>query len=208
MTSSDFSSQEPVSTFGQKGTRLIISILIEIPVGMIIALLFGMLLWLSRLFDLPYLGPMQINPVTALPMLVGLAFGPVSGFLTGFLGNMFSDFLAGWGFFWYWDFGFGLMGLLPGLMPYRIRIPMRILFAETFVAAGVFVGTLFSCLLEMVVVGVDMSTIVSSYFIPQFTTYVFFAMIFVPLVALLPKRIPGLIIDLFQQMPKDSQSQQ
>lgn len=84
---------------------------------------------------------------------------------------------------------------------------MKFLITEIFVVAGVFVGTLYSCLFEMVVVGVDVSNIVYNYFIPQFTTYVFFALILSPLVALLPKRIPELIIDLFQQNPKNSQSQ-
>lgn len=41
-------------------------------------------------------------------------FGPVVGFLVGFIGNLLVDLTAGWGIWWSWIMASGLFGLVVG----------------------------------------------------------------------------------------------
>lgn len=65
--------------------------------------------------QLPGYGLVAIRPTVAIPMLFGIVFGPIAGFVAGCLGNIFSDAVSYGGFFWNWDIGNGLLGLIPGL---------------------------------------------------------------------------------------------
>jgi uncharacterized membrane protein len=48
-------------------------------------------------------------------MFFGYAFGPVVGFFTGAVGNMFGDALTGFGLSPQWSIGNGLVGFISGL---------------------------------------------------------------------------------------------
>jgi len=48
-------------------------------------------------------------------MFFGYAFGPVVGFFSGAVGNMFGDALTGFGLSPQWSIGNGLIGLIAGL---------------------------------------------------------------------------------------------
>lgn len=48
-------------------------------------------------------------------MFFGYAFGPVVGFFTGAVGNMFGDALTGFGLSPQWSIGNGLVGFIAGL---------------------------------------------------------------------------------------------
>ncbi|MEM0008790.1 MAG: ECF transporter S component, partial [Thermofilum sp.] len=54
----------------------------------------------------------------SIPMFFGYVFGPIVGFVSGFLGNIISDAISWGGFWWNWDVGNGLLGLIPGLVVY------------------------------------------------------------------------------------------
>ena len=49
------------------------------------------------------------------PMFFGYAFGPVVGFFTGAVGNMFGDALTGFGLSPQWSIGNGLVGFVAGM---------------------------------------------------------------------------------------------
>jgi uncharacterized membrane protein len=57
----------------------------------------------------------SLRPAIAIPMFFGYAFGPVVGFFTGAVGNMFGDALTGFGLSPQWSVGNGLIGLIAGL---------------------------------------------------------------------------------------------
>lgn len=65
----------------------------------------------------------DVRPQIALILLVGYLCGPLSGFLVGFLGNTLSDLIMGYGFEFFpsWSVGNGLMGLVMGLFPQRMK---------------------------------------------------------------------------------------
>lgn len=89
----------------------------EIVYSAIGAALYGVLLWVSNNLILPGTTLVSFRPPVAIPFFMGIVFGPLVGFFTGAVGNILGDLLSGYGFFWAWDVGNGLMGLIPGLLP-------------------------------------------------------------------------------------------
>jgi energy-coupling factor transport system substrate-specific component len=50
-------------------------------------------------------------------VIVGALFGPVPAALTAFLGNFLADLIGGWGFWFDWSVGNGVLGFFVGLIP-------------------------------------------------------------------------------------------
>jgi uncharacterized membrane protein len=88
------------------------------------AALYAMFSWLfnGTVFVVPSLSQVALRPAIAIPMFFGYAFGPVVGFFTGAVGNMFGDALTGFGLSPQWSIGNGLIGFISGLwMLFRDR---------------------------------------------------------------------------------------
>lgn len=90
----------------------------EIVYSAIGAALYGVLNWVFNNLQLPGTSLVSIRPPVAIPIFMGIVFGPWVGLFSGFFGNVIGDLLSGYGFFWAWDVGNGLIGLIPGLLPY------------------------------------------------------------------------------------------
>lgn len=70
----------------------------------------------GTVFVVPSLSQVSLRPAIAIPMFFGYAFGPVVGFFTGAVGNMFGDALTGFGLSPQWSIGNGLVGFVSGLV--------------------------------------------------------------------------------------------
>jgi uncharacterized membrane protein len=81
------------------------------------AALYAVFSWLfnGTVFVVPSLSQVALRPAIAIPIFFGYAFGPVVGFFTGAVGNMFGDALTGFGLFPQWSVGNGLVGFIAGL---------------------------------------------------------------------------------------------
>jgi uncharacterized membrane protein len=66
-------------------------------------------------FVVPSVSQVALRPAIAIPMFFGYVFGPVVGFFTGAVGNMFGDALTGFGLSPQWSVGNGLVGMIAGL---------------------------------------------------------------------------------------------
>lgn len=53
-----------------------------------------------------------------LDVIVGALFGPLPAALMAFLGNVFSDFIAQWGFWFDWSIGNAVLAFFVGLFPF------------------------------------------------------------------------------------------
>jgi len=73
-----------------------------------------------NILQIPGTQLVAVRPSVSIPMFFGYIFGPVVGFVSGFLGNVISDAISWGGFWWNWDVGNGLLGLIPGLASYLI----------------------------------------------------------------------------------------
>lgn len=99
------------------------------------AALYGVLSWLTNIFPLPSISLVSLRPAVVIPIFFGIAFGPVVGFFSGFMGNVLGDALTGWGVYPLWCVGNGLMGMIPGLT-HGFRNRRSALDALTYVIAG------------------------------------------------------------------------
>ncbi len=81
------------------------------------AALYAVFSWLfnGTVFVVPSLSQVALRPAIAIPMFFGYAFGPVVGFFTGAVGNIFGDALTGFGLSPQWSIGNGLIGFIAGL---------------------------------------------------------------------------------------------
>jgi energy-coupling factor transport system substrate-specific component len=143
----------------------------QVVYGAIGAALYGAFSLLTNLVPLPAAGNITFRPAVAVLIFFGVAYGPWVGLLAGFLGNTLGDALAGWGFFWNWSLGNGLMGMIPGLVMAAItdfRARDQIIKAVGWGALGIAVGMLFASLTEMFVGGIDLNTALVGYFTPAF----------------------------------------
>lgn len=67
-------------------------------------------------YEVPLVGgALIVRPTVAIPMVCGIIFGPLAGFVVGFVGNVLSDFFSLGGVFWNWEIGNGLLGAIPGV---------------------------------------------------------------------------------------------
>jgi uncharacterized membrane protein len=81
------------------------------------AALYAVFSWVFNLsvFVVPSLSQVSLRPAIAIPMFFGYAFGPVVGFFSGAVGNMFGDALTGFGLSPQWSIGNGLVGFIAGM---------------------------------------------------------------------------------------------
>ncbi len=81
------------------------------------AALYAVFSWLfnGTVFIVPSLSQVSLRPAIAIPMFFGYAFGPVVGFFSGAVGNLFGDALTGFGLSPQWSIGNGLVGFIAGL---------------------------------------------------------------------------------------------
>jgi uncharacterized membrane protein len=81
------------------------------------AALYAVFSWLfnGTVFLVPSISQVSLRPAIAIPMFFGYAFGPVVGFFSGAVGNMFGDALTGFGLSPQWSIANGLVGLIAGL---------------------------------------------------------------------------------------------
>jgi len=143
----------------------------QVVYGAIGAALYGVFSWATNIFPLPAAGNITFRPAVAVLIFFGAAYGPWVGLLAGFIGNTLGDMLTGWGFYWNWSLGNGLMGMIPGLIMAAItdfRARADILKAIGWGTLGIVVGMLFASLTEMFVGGIDFNTALVGYFVPAF----------------------------------------
>ncbi len=143
----------------------------QVVYGAIGAALYGVLSLATNYFPLPAAGNITFRPAVAVLIFFGAAYGPWVGLLAGFIGNTLGDAAMGWGFYWNWSLGNGLMGLVAGLvMPLIKDFKARgdILKAIGYGIAGIAVGMLFASVTEKFIGGLDWNTALIGYFTPAF----------------------------------------
>lgn len=92
---------------------------------------------ISFAIQIPGTENVSVRPHYGLLTFFGFTFGPIVGFLTGFVGNVVGDQLTGWGAFtsWPWSLANGLAGLVAGLFPLWMASRMTSTGSKALVAA-------------------------------------------------------------------------
>ena len=156
----------------------------EVVYGALGAALYGVFSLATNIFPLPAAGNITFRPAVAVLIFFGVAFGPWVGLLAGLIGNILGDALSGWGFYWHWSLGNGLMGMIPGLVAGSIkdfRARPDIIRAVVWGIVGIAVGMLFASLMEIFMGGIDLSTALVGYFTPAFLGNTLVTIILLPI---------------------------
>lgn len=156
----------------------------EVVYAAIGAALYAVLGVATNFLQIPSAGNVAFRPAVAIPLFFGIAFGPIVGLITGFLGNMITDLISGYGFWFWWDLGNGLMGLVAGLMAFSFvsfKARSTLLKAELYVILGVLVGMGVASISEMWVSGADINTVIYGNFIPSVVANLINGLILVPI---------------------------
>jgi len=95
----------------QVGTREVVYMAIGAALYAVFSFLFN-----GTVFVLPSVSQVALRPAIVIPMFFGYTFGPVVGFFTGAVGNMFGDALTGFGLSPQWSIGNGLVGMVAGMV--------------------------------------------------------------------------------------------
>jgi len=69
------------------------------------------------MFGIPVFANTTLKPAMAVLALFSVLFGPMVGFLVGFIGHWVTDLFAGWGVWLTWVLGSGIVGLVLGFFP-------------------------------------------------------------------------------------------
>lgn len=78
------------------------------------AALFGVLM---VYVSIPVFTNTQLSTAMIVPIIVGALFGPLPAAVAAGLGNVIADMIGGWGFWFDWSVGNGVLGLFVGLLP-------------------------------------------------------------------------------------------
>ena len=92
------------------GTREVVYMAIGAALYAVFSYLFN-----GTVFVVPSVSQVSLRPAISIPMFFGYAFGPVVGFFTGAVGNMFGDALTGFGLSPQWSVANGLVGMISGM---------------------------------------------------------------------------------------------
>ena len=85
--------------------------LVSVAVG---AALFGVLMVYG---SIPVFTNTYLTTAMIIPVVVGGLYGSLPAFATMLLGNMIADLIGGWGFWFDWSIGNGVLGLFIGALP-------------------------------------------------------------------------------------------
>ena len=148
------------------------------------AALYGFLSWATNAFPLPAAGNITFRPAVAVMIFFGIAFGPWVGFIAGLLGNVLGDLISGFGFWWHWSLGNGIIGLIAGLAILWIkdyRKPKDIALAVGVGIVGNLVGLLFASVMEKLTGGIDWATAIGGYWLPSAAGNILVTIILLPI---------------------------
>ena len=92
---------------GEWNTKTIVAVAIG-------AALYGVLMvWGS----IPVFTNTNLTSAMIVPVVVGALFGPLPATVALLVGNCLADLIGGWGFWFDWSIGNGVLGLFVGLLP-------------------------------------------------------------------------------------------
>jgi energy-coupling factor transport system substrate-specific component len=136
------------------------------------AALYAVANWTTFAIQIPGTENVSVRPQYALVTFFGYAFGPIVGFLTGFVGNVVGDQLTGWGAFtsWPWSLANGVAGLLAGLFAsmyaHRRGTTSIIVAAAVIAIVATVIGFLFIFIELVTQPELGFNTILSAEYIP------------------------------------------
>jgi energy-coupling factor transport system substrate-specific component len=164
--------------------------LVSVAVG---AALFGVLMVYG---SIPVFTNTNLTSAMIIPVVVGGLFGSVPAFVTLLLGNVLADLIGGWGFWFDWSVGNGVLGLFIGALPlYGARIDEGvfkvrhgIIYAVTAIVSNAIAFGIITPILTSVFYAADLEITFIQAFASGLSNTIVLIVIGIPLLVLLSKR--------------------
>jgi energy-coupling factor transport system substrate-specific component len=150
--------------------------------------LYAITIALTGILAIPGADNVQFRPGVAIPILVGVFFGPVAGFVVGAVGTLIADLALGWGWWPFWYIGSGCMGLASGLWQRNVGPYLRLSSVFSVVvraSIGIVIGMGFASFTEYWVTQSSWHDIVWVNFVPAALSNLVTATLLVPIILLL-----------------------
>ncbi|NLA82263.1 MAG: ECF-type riboflavin transporter substrate-binding protein [Clostridiaceae bacterium] len=171
---------------GDWNTRTVVTVAIG-------AALYGVLMVYG---GIPVFTNTNLSTALLVPIIVGGMTGAMPTAVALFLGNVIADLIGGWGLWFDWSVGNGIMGFFVGLLPVYgayitdgiFKVKHAIIYAVTSVL-GILVGIVgVTPLLTMWLYGGDLATTYAQAFVALAANSVVLVVIGIPLLILMAKR--------------------
>ncbi len=163
--------------------------------SIIAGIIYGVFNFISRNVNLPGCAFIELRPQVALPMFMGAYLGPLSGFITGCLGDRGGYAFQGlsiW-YAWNWSIGNGFIGMLPGaLRCFKIKEIKSIrdfTILLILIVISSFLPIVFASVIDIIIQKLSFIKIIYTLILPAFITDAVFGLILVPAMLIIVKRI-------------------
>ena len=159
--------------------------------AIIAGIIYGISNYISSKINLPGCSFIELRPQVALPMFMGVYFGPLAGFITGFLGDRVGYAFQGFniGYAWNWSIGNGFIGMLPGAMSWlkikEIKSVRNYAMLLIFIVAASFLPIVFASAIDIAIRKLSLLHTVYSLILPAFITDAVFGLIIVPVMLII-----------------------
>ena len=157
------------------------------------ALLYGILNKVMSGFVLPGADVITIRPQLVIPVSVSLLLGPFAGGAIGLLGNLFGDFIMGFGLrFWPWSIANFFIGFVPGMVcwlgirsiKFVNEFALVLLFIFLGNVIGLFEGFLVYTFMEQ---NGGFLSVMNSFYLPALISNTYLLMFFMPPILVMAK---------------------
>lgn len=169
-------------------------------VKMVVVIAIGAALYgVGGLIGVPIFANTMLKPAMAILALFAAVYGPIIGFLVGFLGHWLTDLFAGWGVWPTWMLGSGIVGLAIGLFVKMSKgcvekgeLPKSAITLFIILSfLGNFIGYMVSAILDYLFFAEPLDKVITQQLIIAFTNTVVIAILGTVLLLLVAKRNKG-----------------
>ncbi len=163
--------------------------------AIVAGLIYGISNYISSKINLPGCSFIELRPQVALPMFMGVFFGPLAGFISGCLGDRAGYAFQGFDIWyaWNWSIGNGFIGMLPGAIRWlkikEIKSVRDYAWLLILIIAASFLPIVFASGIDIIARKLSLLHTVYTLILPAFITDAVFGMIIVPAMLIIVRRI-------------------
>jgi len=157
--------------------------------------LYGIFNFISGKIHLPGCSFVELRPQVALPMFMGLIYGPVAGFVVGCLGDRLGYAYQGLSLLhaWNWSIGNGFIGMIPGIAycmnMRKIRSIRDFELMMLLVILASSLPIVFAGLVDTLAAGLSFVESLYTLILPAFITDAIFGLLLMPLMLIFARRL-------------------
>ena len=163
--------------------------------AVIAGIIYGIANYISSKITLPGCSFIELRPQVALPMFMGVYFGPLAGFITGCLGDRIGYAFQGLsiGYAWNWSIGNGFIGMLPGAMRWmkikEIKSIRDYAMLLILIVAASFLPIVFASGIDIAIRKLSLLKTIYSLILPAFITDAVFGLLIVPVMLIVARHM-------------------